>query len=140
MDFGVNNGLQSIDEGDDQRIDGQEDVANHNGTDVQKQKSGDVVMKRHLVILVQKLDENGDYQKSDDSVTNWDHNFPETALKSDTINQVGHEFDQCTVAEREDDQELDLGQYADIDNQQQEADTQHYSEWNNYAVVVVKFG
>ena len=143
MDLGVNDGLQLIDEGDDQMTDGQEDDADHdvdhNGTDVQQQKSGGVVMKRHPVILAYNFDKNDDYQKGDDTVADWDHNFLKNALKYDDMDQVGHEYDQCTVAEREDDHELDLGQYVDIDDQKQEADTQHYSEWNNYAVVVVKF-
>ena len=85
MDLGVNNGLQLIDEGNYQMTDGQEDVANHDETDVQQKKSGVVVRKRHPVILAQKLDENDDYQKSGVVVVDWDHNFLENALKSDDI-------------------------------------------------------
>ena len=119
---------------------GQEDVANHDGTDVQQSKSGGVVMKKHPVIIAYDFDDYDDYQKGDVVVVDWDHNFLKNALQSDDIDQVGHEYDQSTVAEREDDHELDLGQYADIDDQTQTADTQHYSEQNNYADVVVKFG
>ena len=140
MDLDVNDNLQLIDEGDDQMTGGQEDVVNHNGTDVQQQKSGGVVMKRHPVILAQKLDENDDYQKGDVVVVDWDHNFLGNALKSDDIDQGGLEFDQRTVTEREDDHELDLRQYADIDDQKQTADTQYYYEQNNQAVVVVTMG
>ena len=139
MDLGVNDGLQLIDEGDDQMTDEQKDDANHAETDVQTKMSGGVVMKRHPVIIAYNFDENDDYQKGDDAVADWDHNFLKNALKSDDIDQVGHECGQSTVAEREDDHELDIGQYADVDDQTQTADTQHYSEQNNYAVVVVKF-
>ena len=117
MGLGVNNGLQLIDEGDNQMTDGQEDDANHDKTDVQRKMSGGVVMKKHPVILAQKLDENDDDRKGDFGVIDWDHNFLENALKSDDIGQGGLEFDQGTVTEQEDDHELDLRQYADIDDQ-----------------------
>ena len=97
-------------------------------------------MKRHPVILAQKFDENNDYQKGDVVVVDWDHNFLENALKSNDIDQVSLESDQQTVTQCEDDHELDIGQYADIDDQKQTANTQYYSEQNNYAVAVVKFG
>ena len=139
MDLGVNDGLQLIDEGVDQMTDGQEDVANHDETDFQRQMSGSIVMKRHPVILAQKLDENDDYQKGDVVVVDWDHNFLGNALKSDDIDQGGLEFDQRTVTEREDDHELDLRQYANIDDLTQTVDTYYY-EQNNQAVAVVTMG
>ena len=102
MDLGMNDGLQLIDEGDNQMTDGQEDDGqeddtNHDETDVQRQMSGGVVMKRHPVILAQKLDENDDYRKGDVVVVDLDHNFLENALKSDDIDQGDHTFDQGTM-------------------------------------------
>ena len=99
MDLGVNDGLLLIDEGDDQMTDEQKDDANHAETDVQRKMSGGVVMKRHPVILAQKLDENDDYRKGDVVIVDWDHNFVEDVLKSDDIDQGGLEFDQQTVTE-----------------------------------------
>ena len=139
MDLGVNDGLLLIDEGDDQMTDEQKDDANHAETDVQRKMSDGVVMKRHPVILAWKLTENDDYRKGDVVVVDWDHNFLENALKSDDIDQGGLEFDQQTVTEREDDHELDLQQYADIDHQTQTVDTYYY-EQNNQAVAVVTMG
>ena len=139
MDLGVNNGLQLINEDDNQMTDGQEDVANHDETDVQQQKSGGVVMKRHPVILAQKLDENDDYRKGDVVVVDSDHNFLENALKSDDIDQGGLEFDQGTVTGEDDDHDLDLQQNADIVDQKQTADTYYYDQ-NNEAVVVATMG
>ena len=139
MNLGVNDGLLLIDEGDDQMTDGQEDDANHNETDVQRQMSSGVVIKMHPMILAQKLDENDDYQKDNVVVVDWDHNFLGNALKNDDIDQDGLEFDSRTVTEREDDHELDLRQYTDIDDQTQTADTYYY-EQNNEAVAVVTMG
>ena len=140
MDLGVNDGLQLIDEGGDQMTDEQKDDANHAETDVQRKMSGGVVMKRHPVILAQKLDENDDYRKGDVVVVDQDHNVLGNALKSDDIDQGGLEFDQRTMTEHEDDHELDLRQYADIDDLTQTADTQYYYEQNNEAVAVVTMG
>ena len=139
MNLGVNDGLLLINEGDDQMTDEQKDDANHTETDVQRKMSGGVVMERHSVILAQKLDENDDYRKGDVVVVDSDHNFLENALKSDDIDQGGLEFDQRTVTEQEDDHELDLQQYADIDDLTQTADTYYY-EQNNQAVAVVTMG
>ena len=139
MDLGVNDGHLLIDEVDDQMIDEQKDVADHDETDVQRKMSGVVVMKRHPVILAQKLDENDDYQKGDVVVVDWDHNFLGNALKSDDIDQGDLEFDQQTITECEDDHGIDLRQYADIDDQKQTADTYYY-EQNNQAVAVATMG
>ena len=139
MDLGVNDGLQLIDEGDDQMTDEQKDDANHAETDVQRKMSGGVVMKRHPVILAQKLDENDDYRKGDVVVVDSDHNFLENALKSDDIDQGGLEFDQGTVTGEDDDHDLDLQQNADIVDQKQTADTYYYDQ-NNEAVVVATMG
>ena len=139
MDLGVNDGLLLIDEGDDQMTDEQEDDANYDKTDVQRKMSGGVVMRKHPVILVQKLDKNDDYRKCDVGVVDWNHIFLEKVLKSDDIDQGDLEFDQGTVTEQEDDHELDLQQNADIDDQKQTADTYYY-EQNNKAVAVVTMG